>query len=308
MQRSSVASGNTAVNLPALVARRVLRQTPSALNVNFTRSLAWKPTPDTRTGAPSRTRSFGFGAGVWLEAVAPAAGAAIASTARRAYRLFTRHRMPGPGPVRGFSGGTRVTYFLRAITVTFACALLVSACSSESNGSKISAGQLESLVLAGSDLPAPFRAFAEGPTATLDTRGTPRADPQRFGRKGGWVARFNRPGTASTEGPLVVASTVDVFGDTGGAKDDLAAYRAQFSGQVRSQGGTTRLIEVRRLGDQAVGVTSVQPGGTPVRFFTIAWREGNATASVTANGFGGRIQLADVLALARLQERKLARA
>jgi len=182
--------------------------------------------------------------------------------------------------------------------------LLASACSS---GSKIPAGQLKRLVLTKSDLPAPFQSFADGPTAILDTRGTSRSDPQRFGRKGGWVARFNRAGTTSTDGPLIVASTVDLFGDAGGAKADLRAYLHQFEKQVADQQGSARLLDVRGLGDQAVGITSVRPGNPSVRFFTIAWRERNATASVAANGFGQRVELADVLRLARRQERKLSR-
>ena len=110
--------------------------------------------------------------------------------------------MPEPGPGRGLRG-TRVTHFLRASTVALACALMLSGCGSES---KISATQPKTLALARPDLPAGFQTFAEGPTATLDTQGTPRSSLQRFGRKGGWVARFNRGGTAATKGPLVVVS------------------------------------------------------------------------------------------------------
>ena len=62
------------------------------------------------------------------------------------------------------------------------------------------------------------------------------------------------------------------------------------------------------LGDEAVAITVVQPGGKPVRSFLIAWRERNATGSVTANGFEGRIHLGDILRLARIQEARMARA
>ena len=185
-----------------------------------------------------------------------------------------------------------MTHFLRASTVALACALLVSACGSES---KISATQLKSLVLARQDLPAQFQAFAEGPTATLDVQGTPRASLQRFGRKGGWVARFNRGGTAATKGPLVVVSTVDVFGDASGSKDDLRAYRAQFERAIADQ--NAQPVSVSDLGD-----------AKPVRSFLIAWRERNATGSVIANGFEGRIHFGDVLRLARIQEARMSRA
>jgi hypothetical protein len=195
-----------------------------------------------------------------------------------------------------------VTYLLRAITAAL-CALLLSACGTES---KVSAARLKALALARHDLPAQFQAFSEGPTATLDTQGTPRSNLQRFGRKGGWVARFNRGGTATTEGPLVVVSTVDVFGSAGGARDDLGAFRVQFGRQIATQGA--RPVRVTGLGDEALALTLIQPGAKPVRSFTIAWRERNATGAVTANGFDGRIRFGDVLALARLQEARMARA
>lgn len=197
-----------------------------------------------------------------------------------------------------------MTQFLRASTVALACALLLSGCGSES--SEISSAQAKTLVLAGHDLPARFQTFAEGPTATLDTQGTPRSSLQRFGRKGGWVARFHHNGTATTKGPLVIVSAVDVFGKASGAKDDLGAYRLQFDRAMASLGA--KPVIVGDLGDEAAAISAVQPGGKPVRSFIIAWRERNATGSVTANGFEGQIQLRDVLRLARIQEARMARA
>jgi hypothetical protein len=196
-----------------------------------------------------------------------------------------------------------VTHFLRATTVALACALLLPGCGRES---KISAARSKALALGERDLPAQFEVFVEGPTATLDTQGTPRASLQRFGRKGGWVVRFNRSGTATTKGPLVVVSTVDVFSDAGGARADLGAYRAQFRRQMADQ--NARRVGVSGLGDEAVALSSVQPGGKAVRSFTVAWRERNATGSMTANGFDGRIQFRDVLRLARIQEARMAAA
>ena len=53
-------------------------------------------------------------------------------------------------------------------------------------------------------------------------------------------------------------------------------------------------------------MTFLQTGAKPVRFFTIAWRDRNATASVTVEGFGGRVTLAEAVALARKQEARIA--
>jgi hypothetical protein len=181
-------------------------------------------------------------------------------------------------------------------------ALALSGCGA-GGGSKLSTSGLKQLVLRQSDLKGPFSAVVDGPTAGLDVQGTQRTDLHRFDRRGGWVIRLHRPGTKSTRGPLVVASTVDVFGASGGAKKDLDLFRAQLS---RVPGGHP--VAVPKLGDEAAGMTSTQPGGITFRAFTIVWRERNAVASVTANGFEGRLSLQDVLRLAKRQERRLARA
>ncbi len=185
--------------------------------------------------------------------------------------------------------------------LVFLFALALSGCGG--GGSKISTSDLKSLVLRQSDLKGPFSATVDGPIARLDVQGTPRSDLHRFDRRGGWVSRWHRPGTRATRGPLVVASTVDVFRTSDGAKKDFALYRAQL-GRVPGD----RPVAVSKLGDDAAGITSVQPGALAVRSVTIVWRERNAVASVTANGFEGKLSPDDVLRLARAQERKLAHA
>ncbi|MDX6489282.1 MAG: hypothetical protein QOK13_1897 [Gaiellaceae bacterium] len=183
-----------------------------------------------------------------------------------------------------------------------ALVLVLSACG-PGGESKIASTGLQGLVLRESDLSGPFSAVVSGPTASLDVQGTPRSNLHRFDRRGGWVIRLHRPGTKSTHGPLVVASTVDVFGGSGGAKQDLELFKAQLT---RLPGGTP--VAVSKLGDDATAATSVQTGTLAVRSFTIAWRERNAVASVTANGFDGKVSFGDILRLARRQEQKLAQA
>lgn len=206
--------------------------------------------------------------------------------------------MPRPEQTCGVPPEMKKSLFV----VLPAFVLLLSACGS-GGGSKIASTGLQGLVLRESDLGAPFSTVVAGPTASLDVQGTPRSDLHRFDRRGGWVIRLNRPGTKSTRGPLVVASTVDVFGGSGGAKQDLELFRAQLS---RIPG--SKPVSVSKLGSDATAVTSIQPGGLPVRSFMVAWRDRNAVASVTANGFDGKITWRDVLRLARRQERKLANA
>jgi hypothetical protein len=161
------------------------------------------------------------------------------------------------------------------------------------------------LVLQQQDLGATFAAFNSGPQTQLDNQGTPRANPQRDGRVGGWIARFHRPGSFATRGPLVVESRVDVFKSDGGAKSDLNLYEQTFESAARAGG---KSLAAPRVGDQALAMTFVQPGAKPLRFYRIAWRFRNATASVTAEGFDRKLALGQALALARKQQHLLAQA
>src|SRR4051812_43784178 len=147
------------------------------------------------------------------------------------------------------------------------CALLAAGC----GGPKlVKDDQLPRLVLQPADLPRAFTRFDEGRQVRLDRVPGPRADPARFGREDGWKARFNRAGTAATRGPLVVESRVDLFGDAGGAKQDLAAYAGQF----RRTASGARPVAVRGLGSEATALVQQPPGPPPagrVRWGSAGW-------------------------------------
>ena len=81
---------------------------------------------------------------------------------------------------------------------------------------------------------------------------------------------------------------------------DLDAYRRELGQAVRATGG--RLLAPPELGSESVGMTFREGR---VRFFRITWRHANATALLFVNGFDERLELADVLALARKQQRRL---
>lgn len=186
------------------------------------------------------------------------------------------------------------------LLVVVALALSVAACGG--NGHDVQAKELPRLVLQPADLPG-FTRFDVGPLVFGDARPGPRRDPERFGRERGWKARFKRSGSASTPGPLVVESRVDVFEGEAGARRDLDAYRAEFG---RTAGA--RAVAPPQVGERAVAMTLRQAlGRVSVRFFTIAWRDGNATASVTVSGFERKLRLRQALGLARKQERRIAR-
>lgn len=166
---------------------------------------------------------------------------------------------------------------------------------------------LRSLVLQPTDLPDVFVRFDHGPLRFADLE--PGRGLERFGRKGGWKARYRRPGSFDTRGPLVVESLVDLFDSSAGAAKDLAAYRADFSAAARGVGVTGRLLPPPALGDEAYAVTYRRRGATrDVRFVQVGWRTANVTASLTVNGFVGGLSTADVLALARKQQRRIERA
>jgi hypothetical protein len=186
------------------------------------------------------------------------------------------------------------------VTTLVALALLLAGCSlGGDGGASIERAELEALVLQPEDLSAAFSQFDQGRQGIVDRPSGERSDPSRFGRIDGWKSRFRRAGSAQTRGPLVIASLVDLFESTDGAKDDLAAI----------DGAGFDPIDDPELGDEARAWESVQgaaAGG--VRYYLIAWREENATASLLVSGFEGRLTLDDALGLARKQAARMSRA
>jgi hypothetical protein len=190
---------------------------------------------------------------------------------------------------------------VRSALAVFLVIVVAAGCGS--SAARITAKQLPNLVLQPDDLSSAFQRFDEGAQVNLDRVPGPRYNTARFGRQGGWKARYRRAGTTATPGPLVVESRVDVFGNSSDAQDDLAAYRDQFAHAVAAH-----LLRATHVGDDAVAMTQLQPGPPGVRYYSIAWRTANATGSLTASGFDGRLAFAQAIALARAAERHMARA
>jgi hypothetical protein len=179
-------------------------------------------------------------------------------------------------------------------------ALAVAGCGSSS--ATISAKKLPSLVLSAKDVGSAYSEFANGKQSRIDLHAGPRQDPQRFGRRGGWIARYRRAGgTLETRGPLVVESRADLFPSSGAAKKDLDAYVKEYAMLTSSVGGA-------RLDDPSVGDGAVafRYGSGGDNFFVVAWRDANATASVVVEG--AKVSLRDAVSLARKQEARIARA
>jgi len=191
------------------------------------------------------------------------------------------------------------------VRAALALALLVlaSGCSlGNGDDGSITAGELKDLVLQPQDVGAAFQRFDEGRQIGADAPGGSRSDPNRFGRQDGWKARYNRSGTSETRGPLVVESRADLFESSDGAEDELEAAEAD-AGQTEPG---WEILERPQLGDDARAMTVVQGSGrTAVRHYLVIWREANVTASVLVNGFEGKTDLEDALALARKQARRI---
>lgn len=179
-------------------------------------------------------------------------------------------------------------------------ALLVAGCSlgDDGGGASIERGQLEGLVLQPEDLPRGFTQFDEGRQGIADRPTGERSDPARFGRIEGWKSRYRRAGSQQTRGPLVIVSFADLFESAEGATDELDAFE-QSGFEPR---------EAPELGDAARAWESLQGGSGGVRYYLIAWREDNATASLLASGFEGKVTFDDALDLARKQAARVSRA
>jgi hypothetical protein len=145
------------------------------------------------------------------------------------------------------------------------------------------------------DLPEGFDRFDEGRLGPTDAPAGQRRDPARFGRTGGWKARYRAIGDARG-GMLLIESRIDAFAEPAGAEQELDAYRDQV------------VAEEADIGDEALVTTARQEAEPrPIRFTTVAWRQGGVTASVLVQGFEDALRPESVLQLARKQEERIAR-
>ena len=181
--------------------------------------------------------------------------------------------------------------------------LFLAGCSFGGDEGTIAVGDLPRIVLQPADLSPAFLRFDEGRQILVDSPGGRRKDPARFGREDGWKARYRRAGSQQMSGPIVVESRADVFESSAGAKDDLDAAREDLKDSELGW----QPIDEPGLGDESFAGTHVEPGlGKGVRYYQVYWRDSNVTASLALNGFESRFPLADALALARKQEKRIA--
>lgn len=170
---------------------------------------------------------------------------------------------------------------------------------------RISQTELPKLVLRAGDLPAGWVEFDSGRQIGLDAPPGSRADPKRFGRKAGWKARFRRPGSDATVGPLVVESRADLFDSPVGARKDFEAIAALLHVTVPG----ARTLDPPKLGDEVLLATADQGNGpSALRSCLVAWRVSNLTAWVLVSGFAGGLRVEHAIELAQEQQSRIARA
>jgi hypothetical protein len=160
-------------------------------------------------------------------------------------------------------------------------------------GAKVERKELSAIVLQPADLSSGWVRFDEGRQTRADARG----DAARFGRIDGWKARYKRSGN-TTSGPLVIDSRADLFESAGGATQELDRLKA----------ASHLLAGVPEVGEGRVATTQRQAGTPAVRFYTITWRQGNVAASLSVNGFDGKVTFDQALELAYKQQRRIDRA
>ena len=182
-------------------------------------------------------------------------------------------------------------------------ALVLAGCGT-SSGKKLSDRELGTLVLQEADLPA-LKQYASEHQVRSELDPVLERDPTKFGRQGGWTARYQRP-TTSGRGPLTESSIATVFSDAHGARKYVAAVKGNQERTNIAAG--LKEVEVPALGDETVAVASAKAPSRSVRSVLITWRDGRFVGSVTALGFAQQMNVADVVALARKQEKRIAAA
>jgi hypothetical protein len=179
-----------------------------------------------------------------------------------------------------------------AAAAALALAVLAGGCMGGEGESGYEVEQLDRMVVLRSDLEGPWTRFDWGRQQSSDQPGGARAQPGRFGREAGWKARYRRPGSRQTAGPLVIESRADVFAEKDGATQDYEAYGSEL------ETAGLMLEPENGLGDAAIVATLVNDG---VRFYLVLWRHENAVASINVNGFDGKLTKQHALELARSQ-------
>jgi hypothetical protein len=132
----------------------------------------------------------------------------------------------------------------------FLLALVLGGCVVGKDEKQIDRAAVSKLVLAQADLSDAWVPFNSGRQVRADAPAGTRSNPQRFGRLDGWIARFRRPGSQQTSGPLVIESRADLFDSTDGARDELSTARSEVGTRIGARPVAEPLADPT-IGDEA---------------------------------------------------------
>jgi hypothetical protein len=188
----------------------------------------------------------------------------------------------------------------RVAVVSVLAVALLAGCGGGSARPKLPDGKLQKLVLQEQDLPA-YDQFVFEREVASDFNPVLHREPNELGRQNGWTARYRRVRSRGS-GALTVSSIADVFGRDSDAKKFLDAVD-ELQAQVGPANGLKKLA--LDLGDQAVGYATANALPSGVRSVQVMWRKGRYVGTITATGFTRQMSVANVVALARKQDRRL---
>jgi hypothetical protein len=157
------------------------------------------------------------------------------------------------------------------------------------------------LVLQPPDVPEGLARFDAGPA---EGEGRPLGSATGPRPRSAWIARYRQVDPSTVKGPLVVESTAAVFPSDGAARAALKRRSRDLEGIASSES-----VTLSPIGEEALGVTYGQPAiPRDVRFFVVVWLHRNVMASLTVQGFEGKVTMGDAVELARAQHRHIGEA
>jgi hypothetical protein len=123
-----------------------------------------------------------------------------------------------------------------------------------------------------------------------------------WGRLTGYRIEFgtiHKPTRLST-GPLAIKSSVSI------CRTGFGAHAYYLNGRNAIPVGSRSKLKLNLGAESLMASTTEVDHGLPLVLYSIGWRHGRYLASVLVSGIRGRLKPAQVIALARTQERKIA--
>jgi hypothetical protein len=160
----------------------------------------------------------------------------------------------------------------------------------------------KAMVLSLSDLPSKY-GLTDGhyvSNTELNHKNPPWKNYRKLGRITGYNASYT---TIAVAGLTHVDSFASIYKTGAGAHNSLMLTLMQAD-----EDGTKLLATQPGLLGGDVLVYRMKANGSTVDRYTVAWRRGSVFAEVIGGGVAGRVDVADVVALAKKQDSRIAKA